>query len=175
MSSHAPLDFVWDNEVQVLRPYSPYWARRAAAIFGAGECLKIIATQERSAATHRHYFATVYEAWSNLPPLMADRFPTDEHLRKWALIQAGYVNRSELVCDSPTGARRAAAWAKNDDEYCVVTVHRNVMVKLTAQSQAVNKMDKKTFRESKDKVLDIIAAEIGVGKRELSDNAGQAA
>lgn len=173
--SHAPLDFVWDNAAQVLRPYSAYWGRRAAAIWGTGEVLRITAEQDRSTQSHNHLFAVINEAWKNLPTLMADRFPSPVHLRKWAMIRAGYANRSELVCESPAGAKRAAAWARNDDEYCVVTVHRNVMVKLTAQSMAKDKMDKKAFRECKEKVLDIISAEIGVARQELIDNTGKAA
>lgn len=173
--SHAPLDFVWDNDAQVLRPYSPYWARRAASVWGPGEILRIVNQQERSVATHRHYFASIHEAWANLPPLMADRFPSDKHLRKWALIKAGYCNTHSLPCGSPDMARKMAALVRPIDEFSIVQVRGSVVEVFTAKSQSMEAMDKKTFRESKEKVLDIIAAEIGLARQELTDNAGRAA
>lgn len=173
--SHAPLDFVWDNDAQVLRPYSPYWARRAAAVFGPGEVLRIVNQQERSINSHRFYFAAVREAWKNLPPLMADRFPSEKHLRKYALIKAGYHLSRSLPCGSPSAARKTMAFVRPLDEFAIVTVEGSTVWVFTAQSQSYGAMDKKTFRESAEKVLDVIAAEIGVAKQELTENAERAA
>lgn len=175
MTSGAPLDFVWDSEAQVLRPYSPYWARRAAAIFGHGESLQILAHQARSIVSHNHYFAVVQEAWQNLPPLMADRFLTAEHLRKYALIQCGYCNSQSMPCANKAQAEKIAGFIRPIDEFSVVTIRGSIVEVFTAKSQAMNAMDKKTFRESKDKVLDYIAGMIGVAKQELTDAAGKAA
>lgn len=175
MNSHPPLDFIWDNEAQVLRPYSPYWARRAAAIFGHGESLQILAQQARSIATHNHYFAVVQEAWANLPPLMADRFPSAEHLRKYALIQTGYCNSQSMPCLNKAQAEKMAAFIRPIDEFSVVHIRGSIVEVFTAKSQSMNAMDKNTFRESKEKVLDYIAAMIGVARQELTDNTGKAA
>lgn len=173
MTSGAPIEAVWDGEA--FRPVSPYWARRADKQFARGEILRLTDNPERSTATHQHFFAMVTETWRNLPPLMAERFPSPDHLRKWALIKAGYCNTHSMPCSSAAEARRLAAFIRPMDEFSVVTVEKSMVTMFTAQSQSYRSMDKKTFAESKEKVLDILAAEIGVAKQELSDNAGRAA
>lgn len=173
MSIEAPIEAIWTGEA--FQPTSAYWARRADKQFARGEILRIVHEPERSHSTHAHYFASITEAWRNLPPLMAERFPSPDHLRKWALIKAGYCNTHSMPCSSPTEARRLAAFIRPMDEFSVVSVEKSMVTMFTAMSQSYKAMDKKTFAESKEKVLDIVAAEIGVAKQELSDNAGQAA
>lgn len=173
MTSGAPIEAVWTGEV--FQPLDPYWVRRADKEFARGEVLRLIHQAERSHNSHAHYFASVTEAWKNLPPLMAERFASPDHLRRWALIKAGYSNSHSLPCASPAEARRLAAFIRPLDEFSVVTVTGSVVSVFTAKSQSYQTMDKKEFAESKEKVLDIISAEIGVAKRELTDNAGRAA
>ncbi|HEX7767095.1 MAG TPA: hypothetical protein VF443_10300 [Nitrospira sp.] len=172
MTQDTPIECVWTGEV--FQPTSLYQVRRADKQFAKGEILRIVHEPERSHNSHAHYFATVNEAWRNLPPLMAERFPSPDHLRKWALIKAGYCNTHSMPCSSATEARRLAAFIRPMDEFSVVTVERSMVTMYTSQSQSYRSMDKKTFQESKDKVLEVLAVEIGVAKQELSD-AGKAA
>jgi hypothetical protein len=147
--------------------------KRADAAFVVGEVYRLEPVEDRSAASHRHYFAAVAEAWANLPEDQAARFPTSEHLRKWALIQAGYHNRRELLASSKAEAARLAAFIEPMDEYASVTVRVGAVEVLTARSQSVRAMGKTDFQKSKDAVLEILAATIGVTVDEL--NRAQAA
>ena len=173
MSERGPIECCWDGDV--FRPTTAYWARRAAREYAAGEIVRMADQPERSSASHQHYFASVTEAWRNLPPLMAERYPTADHLRRYALIKAGYCNSQSMPCGTPEAARRFAAFIKPLDGFAVVTVQGSVVSVFTAKSQSYKAMSKKEFHESKDAVLGIVADMIEVSKRELSDNAGRAA
>src|ERR1700679_2297785 len=102
MMAAAPVPFVWDGEA--MRPL-PAFAAIAAARFGTGEVVSMAPVDERSSPSHRHYFACIRQAWVNLPEPHAARFASEEHLRKYALIKAGYRNERSIVCASPAEAR----------------------------------------------------------------------
>ena len=141
--------------------------------FGEGEIVTFERHEERSVASHNHYFACVQEAWNNLPEA-DERFPTPDALRKWALIKNGYCTKSEVVLDSPEQAATVAAFTGNR-EGVIVVVRENVVVKYTAMSQSTTAMGKEKFQLSKDVVLDTIAELIAVKRKRLEDNAGRAA
>jgi len=153
------LPFEWDGEALIPRKG---FARRADAMFVIGQTYVMSEEQERSNASHRHYFVSVSEAWNSLPDHLAERFPTSEHLRKYCLVKAGFADHRQIVCASKAEAQRVAAFIKPMDEYSVVTVNDAVVTVFTPQSQSVRAMGAKTFQDSKQKVLDIIADMIGV-------------
>src|SRR5690349_2757067 len=108
MKASRPLPMQWDGEV--MRPTRGF-ARLADKAYVVGEVYTLVeADASRSQASHRHYFAAVYDAWLNLPELDAERFPTVEHLRKYALIRAGYCDTREIVCSSKAEAVRLGAF-----------------------------------------------------------------
>lgn len=159
-----PLPFRWTGDtMEPLRAFK----RRADAEFVVGQIYRLDVVEDRSAASHRHYFAAINEAWSNLPEAEADRFPSPEHLRKWALINAGFHNRREMVASSKAEAARLAAFIEPMDEYAAVTVRGAAVEVLTARSQSVRAMGKEEFQRSKDAVLEIVASVIGVTPGEL--------
>lgn len=121
----------------------------------------------RSDSSHRHYFAAVHASWENLPEEMADRFPTDEHLRKWALIKAGYADERSIVCASEAEATRVAAFVQPMDSFAVVVVLGQLVRVYTAKSQSYKTMDKDTFQASKTAVLEIISDLVGVTRQQL--------
>lgn len=168
-----PLLFQWSGEAMV--PASRHWAREADRQFVFGETYRLVEHQERSAATHGHYFAALSEAWQNLPEAVAERFPSAEHLRKFALIKTGYADSRQFVASSKAEARRLAAFMKTPDEYVMVTVNEAVVTVWTAQSQSMRAMGKKGFQESKQAVLDYVASLLGVNADQLSANAREAA
>ena len=162
--SEAPLPCVWDGAA--LHPL-PAFTGRAAARFGIGEVVTLAPAESRSSPSHRHYFACVREAWVNLPEGQAERFPTEEHLRKYALIKAGYGDERSIVCTSPAEARRIAAFIRPIDDYSVVIVAGDVVTHITAKSQSVQVMGKAEFQASKDAVLAILAEMIGIDPTRL--------
>jgi hypothetical protein len=163
-SSAPPIPFAWDGAA--MRPL-PAFSHSAASHFGIGEVVTLAPVEERSSSSHRHYFACVREAWVNLPAGHAARFATEEHLRKYALIKAGYRDERSIVCASKAEARRVAAFIRPIDDYAVVTVEGRVIVQFTAKSQSPAAMGKGEFQASKDAVLATLAEMIGVDSASL--------
>jgi hypothetical protein len=163
----------WTGEHFV--PAGAYWARKASEQFDVGAIYPLEAREERSSASHRHYFAALHEAWENLPFETFERWPSPEHLRRWALIKCGYAVERSIVCASPEEARRVAAFIAPFDDFAVVVARDAVVSVYTAKSQSVRAMDKKTFEESKAKVLEYIASLIGSTAGALATHTGEAA
>lgn len=161
----ATIPCYWDGEAFV--PRHGYVAQ-CARVFEVGRTYPLAVHEGRSSASHRHYFATISEGWSNLPEHLAEQFPTPEHLRKFALIKAGFADKRSVVCDSIGDAMRVAAFIRPMDTYALVTVNEFVVTVWTAQSQNTKAMGKRVFQESKDSVLGIIADMIGVKPEALS-------
>lgn len=143
-------------------------SNRAQALLGVerasnGWTLELYSPEEaRSKKSHDHYFVLVEEAWANLPEYEADRYPTSEHLRKAALIRAGYRDERSIVCASKAEAERVAAFIKPIDDYAIVIPREAVVTVYTAQSQSKKAMGAKAFQESKEAVLGVLAQMIGV-------------
>ena len=155
-----------------MRPLRP---KAADAQYVVGERYMLDVREDRSFRSHRHYFACIREAWINLPEHHAERFANAEHLRKWALIQAGYRDERTVVCASAAEAERVAAFIRPIDDCAVVVPRGNVVIHYTAKSQSMRAMDKETFKASKDAVLDIISGLIQTDAATLRKNAEKAA
>jgi len=156
----APLiTYTWDGASLVpLRRFH----NAAASYFDTGAEYQMIEHHVRSLASHGHYFASLTEAWNNLPEDQADRFATVEHLRKYALIRTGYRDERSIVCASKAEAQRLAAFIKPLDEYAVVVASEAVVTVYTAKSQSMKAMGAKDFQASKTAVLEFVSAMIGV-------------
>lgn len=168
----APITFTWDGESMV-----PLQRFRLACDrqFAVHETYPLIVHEARSTNSHNHYFASVVEAWRNLPEDTAENFATSEHLRKWCLIRAGFRDERSIVCASKAEAQRMAAFIKPMDEFAVVVAREAVVTVYTAKSQSLRAMGKADFQASKQAVLDILAGMIGVKPAVLTHEAGRAA
>lgn len=159
-----PIIYTWDGErMEPLRRFANVCDRQ----FTIGETYCLIQHEHRSQASHNQFFAIVHRAWENLPEHLAERFPTAEHLRKYALIKAGYRDERTIVAASKAEAQRLAAFVRPMDEYAVVTVSEAVVSVYTAQSQSMKSMGKQRFQASKDAVLAVLAEMIGVSPETL--------
>lgn len=168
----SPIPCVWDGEA--FRPLDNF-RRIAARDYGDGEIVTLAPHEERSMASHRHYFSIIKEAWENLPEDQAERFPSPEHLRKYSLIKAGYANEQIIACASNAEARRWAAIMGQSVEFSIVVPRGVVVSVFRPQSQSVRAMGKKAFQESKDKVLGIVADLIAVAPEALQQRAREVA
>lgn len=168
----TPITFAWDGEA--MTPL-PRFVRECERRFEVGKPYPLEVREARSSNTHRHYFAAISDVWSNLPDEIAQQFPTAEHLRKWALIKANYCDTRDHVCTSNAEARKLAAFIGPIDSYAIIEVRGPVIRLHTAKSQSVRSMDRRTFQESKQAVLEIISHLVGLTASDLSANAGQAA
>lgn len=161
--TRAPQPFRWNGEAMI--PLRPKLADQAYVI---GETYTLAAHEDRSPKSHRHFFVTVNEAWKTLPEDMAYTFPTPDHLRKYALIQAGYRDERTIVVSSRAEALRLAAFVKPMDEYAFVSTAGSTVVVLTAKSQSERAMGRAEFQASKDAVLAILAEMLGVDPATLA-------
>lgn len=172
-SVNAPLIlFEWTGEAFVPLPR---FARLCDKDFVVGEKYKMEVIEERSIVSHNHFFAEVHDAWLNLPEDTAQGFPTPDHLRKYALIRCGFHDSRTISFETAADARKAASFIEPMDEFAVVTVEGRLVTVYTAKSQSYKAMGKEDFQRSKQAVLEILAGLIGVDKKQLSENAGNAA
>lgn len=162
MSAPFPQWFEWNGEAMV--PLNP---RAADRVYVVGQRYHLEHREERSSASHAHYFAAIGEAWNNLPRELAARYVTPEHLRKAALVRAGYRDERSIVCSSKAEARRIAAFIRPMDDFAAVGVNEAVVVMWTAKSQSMKAMGRKEFQASKDAVLNVLAELIGTTREAL--------
>lgn len=172
MSGAPPLLFRWDGEA--FHPVNRTFARICDKYFVVPEVYRLEVHEERSGVSHRHFFAALNEAWKNLPENLTAEYPSVEHLRKKALVKAGYADETSVVCDTKPDAKKLAAFAARMDTYAVVVVRANIVKVFTAQSQSAREMNKERFQASKTAVLNIVASMIGVDPDALSSNAEEA-
>lgn len=168
----APLAFEWTGDA--FKPLSRF-ANACDERFVVGLAYSLEEVSQPSTASRGHFFACLSEAWKNLPEDVAERFPTVEHLRKFALVKSGYADERSIVCASKAEALRLAAFIKPMDDFAVVLVSEVVVKVFTAKSQSARAMGKVEFQESKQKVLDYVSSLIGVHVDKLKQNADKAA
>lgn len=145
----------------------PRFRRFCDATFVIGELYNLVEEELASDRSRRFFFASVREAWKNLPDELADVYPTDVALRKKALIATGWREERMFVAPSKAEARRLAAFMAPIDTDSVVDVNECVVRIWTARSQKRRAMNKQEFRKSVDDVLGFCAGLIGVEKSEL--------
>lgn len=164
----TPIPMQWDGET--FHPASPYWARQADQHFVVGQIYPLEIREERSPASHKHYFSAIAEAHRNLRAEAAERLPTPEHLRKFALIRCGYRDERSIVCASKAEALRVASFIKPMDDFAMVITDGATVTVYTARSQNMKAMDKRTFAASKEAVLAYLAEMLGTTPRELAES-----
>ena len=154
-----PSPMRWDGEA--LRPL-PRFAKMADQHFVIGEIHLVAEIEERSEKAHRHEFAWLREAWLSLPESLADQYPTTEHLRKRALIDAGFYNEQIIDCGSQAAALRVASFARGEDDFALVITRGPLVVVRKAKSQSRRAMRPDEFQRSKTALMETVAAMIGV-------------
>lgn len=153
MDTFPPLTCDWDGEV-----FKPLHPRRADKYLVVGERYSLVQYEDRSAATHNHQFAWLHDAWLNLPENIADQYPTPEHLRKRALIDAGYYDETIIDAGSNAAAIRVAAAVQAIDTFALVFVRKCFVIRRTAKSQSRRAMKKDEFQASKTAIMEVIDA-----------------
>jgi hypothetical protein len=154
---------VWDERDKVFRPL-PRFHNLASAAYGDGEVVELAPIEDRSDKSHRHEFAWLREAWKNLPEAIADQYPTAEHLRKRALIDAGFYDEQVIDAGSNAAALRvgAAISARPGETFSLVIVRLGYVFIRTAKSQSRRAMDREEFARSKNALIEIVSDLIGV-------------
>jgi hypothetical protein len=154
-----PLLFTWNGEAMEI---APRFAKEADRRFVIGETYLLDEASERSAATHSHYFAILHDVWLTLPEGIERQFPTVEHLRKFALVKAGFCDHHTIVAASEEEAQKIAGFVRVLDTFAVVVVNGYVVDVFRAQSQSRKAMDARRFQASKEAVLAVVNDLLGV-------------
>lgn len=141
--------------------------RHVAQTYGDGEITVLAPVEERSQASHAHFFSLVTQAWQNLHEDYAERFPTADHLRRWALIKSGWRDERTVVCATKAEAERIAAFIRPIDDYAIVVAREATVTVWTAKSQSLRAMGKADFQRSKDDTLRVLSELIGADVTEL--------
>lgn len=158
-----PIAFQWDGEA--MKPLHPKLADKEYVV---GERYTLAPFEQRSQVSHNHEFAWLHEAWLNLPEEYAEVFPTAEHLRKRALIDAGYFDETTVDAGSNAAAVRVAVGFRKVSEFALVIVRGPIVVHRTAKSQSRRAMGAKVFQESKTAIMEVIANMIGVAPEQIA-------
>lgn len=171
----TPIIFDWTGEAMVpLHRFRQLCDKQ----FVVGEQYRMEAIEERSMVSHRHYFAAIHDAWMNLPENIAQEYPTEEHLRKKALVDCNYYDEEIIDCETHKAAMTVAPFIRRRDDFAMIFVRDQFIIIRTAKSQTMtgpDKMDKKIFQKSKTDVLDSIASLIEISRGELQRQAGKSA
>lgn len=161
-----PVAYQWDGEAMVPLPR---FAKLCDQQFVVGERYNLVEESDRSQASHNHFFASLHDLWLNLPESAGEE--SFERFRKRGLIETGFCSENTLLLSSPDDAMRAAVELRIADQFSIVVVADCAVRIYRAESQSRRAMGAKRFNESKQKVLDWAAAQVGVH----ADQAGRAA
>lgn len=166
MSDAPPLLFTWTGDG--FQPFGKNAQAVADKYFVIGERYRLVEYRERSTSTHNHHFAWLAEAWQSLPEHLADLYPSAEHLRKRALIEAGYYHEQVIDAGSNAAAIRVARGFRAHDEFVHTVIRGGVVAVRTAKSQSRRAMNREEFQRSKTAIMDVIAGMIGVARETLA-------
>ncbi len=166
----APVAFRWMNGSMV--PLNRFFADRAAKQFEPGREYVLVPKEGRSIESHNHYFLKLHEAWLNLDEKYTDEIPSEDHLRAWALVKAGFAERHTIKCASHDDALRTAAIAASRDKIRIIEINDCLVTIWIPESQSMKEMGKERFQASKTAVLDIVSAMARTTREELEKNAG---
>lgn len=164
-----------DEKTVAMVPLNPRFQAICDRHFVVGEVYTLADFEPRSMTSHNHEFAWLAEAWRNLPERLSEQYPTPEHLRKRALIEAGYFDQTIVDAGSKAAALRVAAFIRSSEEFTIVVVSRHLVLVRRAQSQSLRAMGAKRFQESKTAILEIVSELVGIEPEKLKLNAGKSA
>ena len=167
----APVVMSWDGEV--MRPATPFMAKKADEIFVIGLKYPLVVHEDRSMSSHNFYFANLAEAFSNLPHDLEAEYPTFEHFRAKGLIRTGHRDERVIFCETPELAQLFAAFIRPKDDYAIISVNDCTVVEWTAKSQSRKAMGAKEFQASKRDVLSWAWALVGVDPETAAANSGR--
>jgi hypothetical protein len=168
MSEAPPIRFVWQGDS--FTPAAPYWQRMCDKHYVIGNSYDLVPHEDRSTKSHNHEFAWLNEAHANLPENLAEQYPTPDHLRKRALIEAGYYDEQVIDAGTNAAALRIAVGVRSfpGESFSLVTVRNGFVIIRRPRSQSRRAMNAKEFQESKTKIMEIVAEMIGTTPAELS-------
>jgi hypothetical protein len=167
-----PIAVVWTGQHFIPLPR---FKRMCDEQFAVNEEYAIIRSEERNMTRHRGYFAAIKDAFNNLAEEYADGYPSSEHLRGDALIEAGYCTMVQFECKNHAAAIKLGRELRKDRPVSRIRIHDDIVVVKDPLSQSVASMGKEEFNVSCKAVLEIVASMARTTAAELKKNAGRSA
>ncbi len=132
MSRVYPVTFIWRelavvdeqgeiSHVKAMVPL-PRFGNMCGRQYHYGEEYPLVPLEARSRASHNQYFAALHDGFMNLPEKIAARWPSEEHLRKWLLVETGWFEEKEFDFDTEAQAKRLGTFIRTEDEYARIAV-----------------------------------------------------
>lgn len=143
--------------------------------FGAGGEYILEPVPERNMRLHSRYFATLHEYFQNVPEKMAARWPTEQHFRRWLLIEADWFDEKEFDMISEKHAKGLGTFIRINDPYARIMVRGTKVIVRTAKSQSLKAMGAEDFKQSQKDVLELCEQLVGTPRGVVGKNAGRAA
>lgn len=151
-----PVQFEWTDD-EVMKPL-PRFQSLCARQFVIGEVYSLDPTEEVSQHDRGGLFAAVKSGWKTLAEEWDGKFPTTEHLRKWALIEVGYCTQDEYTLKNEEDAKVMTKALRRQDEFCRIAIHGDTVIVRNAKSIANNAIKSKEFKALKKQVLDLVGS-----------------
>lgn len=167
-----PVVFVWDGNAMIPLPR---FHNVCAAQFEINGEYPLMIVENRSMASHNHYFAALHEAYLNLAEEYTQEFDSEEHLRHWCLCREGYCTTTTYVMNTAEDARQLRDALKTMNKSTIVSVNGNIAKVYNPESQSLASMKKERFEASKAAVLARAASMARTTPAELKKNAGRSA
>jgi hypothetical protein len=150
-----PVEFIWDGNVMIP---NPRFKRLCDQQFAINEAYPLVILENRSMASHNHYFAALQEGFNNLAEEYAQEFDSAEHLRHWCLCKSGFCTTTTYVLNTAEDARKLRDALKKENASTIVGVTGNVAKVYTPESQSMAAMKRERFEASKTAVLELVAS-----------------
>lgn len=147
--------YTWDGDVMIPLPR---FKRLCDELFAVHEEYPLVVVENRSQASHSHYFAALTEAHANLAEEFAAKYPTTEHMRAGALVEEGLCTEVDHVLDTPKDAKAFAIMLRRASPYAIIRISGNVVKEFQPFSQSRSAMKKNEFEDSKAAVLARVAS-----------------
>jgi hypothetical protein len=177
MTSRAPqIVFEWNGEV--MRPLA-FHRDLCARTFEPGKRYKLIEFSERSRETHDHLFTTIRGYWRNWPEKYPRELPSEDTLRKHALIQTGHYIQSLMAHDSIDSATAYIRDFIRYIDYCegsiVSTESGTATVMRIAKTLKKSVMGAAEFQKAKTDILDFCQSVTGIAPEQMEREAKKGA
>lgn len=167
-----PVAMIWDGNVMIPLPR---FKRLCDQQFAINEEYPLMIVENRSMASHNHYFAALSEGFANLAEEYAQEFDSVEHMRHWCLCKEGFCTHTRYELNTAADARVVRDLLKGRDQTTIVKVDGSVVTIYEPESQSMAAMKKDRFEESKNAVLARVASMARTTPAELKKNAGRSA
>lgn len=150
-----------------VRPY-PESAQWVFEHIPLGNTFELETIEDRSNEHHRWLFAVVKKVFENLPEVHAEQFKNPEHLRKRALIEAGWCRHIKMHADDAPEIMRLCIWL---DPYMLISAGLHGVNIYQAKSMRMKRnggeLTKEKFKEVVERMLHYMAGLIGLDPAEL--------